>query len=233
MSVTSASATATLTADEIVVGTALGGQKYVLGAFSKTINLATTGAGGMDTGSAPTSGYVALYAIYNPTTGVSALLATNATAAAQPTVYGGANMPSGYTASALVSVWPTNGSGQFVHGQQADRQIVFDPVTVLSANSGPTSLTSLSVSSAVPKNAKSINGNIGYASTTAAQLALNLSPWSSSVTHQSQGYQASGSNGFNSSFNDLLIVTAQTIYYSIQVNAGTPTFNVSVSGYKF
>jgi hypothetical protein len=80
---------------------------------NKTVNLATTGAGGMDSGAAPNNGFVAIYAIYNPTTGASALLARNATAAAQPTVYGGANMPAGYTASALISVWPTNASGQF------------------------------------------------------------------------------------------------------------------------
>jgi hypothetical protein len=60
MSVAAASATATLTADEIVVGAALGGQKYIIGAFSKAINLASTGAGGMDTGTAPVSGFVAL-----------------------------------------------------------------------------------------------------------------------------------------------------------------------------
>ncbi|WP_431822220.1 hypothetical protein [Burkholderia sp. F1] len=54
MSVTAASSAATLTADEIVVGTALDGQKYLLKQFSKTIKLATTGAGGMDTGTAPT-----------------------------------------------------------------------------------------------------------------------------------------------------------------------------------
>ncbi|MEB4733991.1 hypothetical protein OXV40_33630, partial [Burkholderia contaminans] len=76
MSVAAASSTATLTADEIVVGTALGGQKYLLKQFSNTINLATNGAGGMDTSTTPVSGYVALYAIYNPTTAASALLAT-------------------------------------------------------------------------------------------------------------------------------------------------------------
>lgn len=111
MSVTAAPSNSTLTADEIVVGTALGGQKYLQKQVSKTINFAATGAGGMDTGSAPASGYVALYAIYNPTTGASALLAKNATSAVQTNVYVGANMSSGYTASALVSVWPTNSSG--------------------------------------------------------------------------------------------------------------------------
>jgi len=113
MSVTAASATATLAADEIIVETALGGVRYCLPSFSKTINLATTGAGGMDTGSAPVSGYVALYAIWNPTTQTAALLATNCTSIVAPSVYGAGSMPSGYTASGLVGVWPTNASSQF------------------------------------------------------------------------------------------------------------------------
>ncbi|HDV7153904.1 TPA: phage tail protein, partial [Yersinia enterocolitica] len=106
MSVTVASATATFTADQLTVTTGLNGQPYLLTSFSKTINLATTGAGGMDTGTVPANGFVALYAIYNPTTQISALLAVNASSVVAPEVYGGSNMPAGYAASALVSVLP-------------------------------------------------------------------------------------------------------------------------------
>ncbi len=68
----------------------------------------------MDSGTAPASGYVALYAIYNPTTGATALLAKNATAGLQAEVYAGGNMPAGYTASALIGVIPTNAGSQYV-----------------------------------------------------------------------------------------------------------------------
>ncbi|WP_222131107.1 tail fiber protein, partial [Yersinia enterocolitica] len=122
MSITAASATATFTADELIVQTALGGLQYKLSSFNKTINLATTGAGGMDTGTVPATGYVALYAIYNPTSGASALLAVNATSVIAPEVYGGANMPSGYTVSALVGAWRV-ASSQFVIGFQRGRHI--------------------------------------------------------------------------------------------------------------
>ncbi|MGM7734429.1 phage tail protein, partial [Yersinia enterocolitica] len=61
MSITAASSTATFTADELIVQTALGGLQYKLSSFSKTINLATTGVGGMDTGTVPANGFVALY----------------------------------------------------------------------------------------------------------------------------------------------------------------------------
>ncbi|HGU5938085.1 TPA: hypothetical protein ACM98N_004228, partial [Yersinia enterocolitica] len=110
MSVAAASATATFTADELIVQAVLGGRQYKLASFNKTINLATTGAGGMDTGTVPANGFVALYAIYNPTTQISALLAVNASSVVAPEVYGGSNMPAGYMASALVSVLPTSSS---------------------------------------------------------------------------------------------------------------------------
>jgi len=84
---------ATFTADEIVVGSALGGAAHKIGSFNPLMNLGATGAGGMDTGTPPASGYVALYAIYNPTSGAAALLATNATTSVAPTIYGGAHMP--------------------------------------------------------------------------------------------------------------------------------------------
>ncbi|CNI23453.1 tail fiber protein [Yersinia frederiksenii] len=155
MSVTAASATATFTADELIVQAALGGRQYKLSGFSKTINLATTGANGMDTGTVPAAGFVAIYAIYNPTTLSSALLAVNATSAVQPEVYGGANMPSGYTASALVSVWRTS-SSQFVVGFQIDRAISAQQLTILSTTTSTSTVTSLSIVSVVPLNAKSL-----------------------------------------------------------------------------
>ncbi|HBQ8792691.1 TPA: hypothetical protein L9B16_003369 [Klebsiella quasipneumoniae] len=48
MRIATASATATFTADEIIVETALGGTQYRLSSFNKTINLGVVGAGGMD-----------------------------------------------------------------------------------------------------------------------------------------------------------------------------------------
>lgn len=236
MSVSAANSTATLTADEIVVGGALGGQKYVLPNFSKTINLATTGAGGMDTGSAPTSGYVALYAIYNPTTSAAALLAKNATSAVQPNVYGGANMPAGYTASALVSVWPTNGSGQFVVGFQRDRSISINSVTVLSTSATQASPTALSVSSAIPPNAVGISGTIAASSSAAATTSIQLNPIASiNVGIQGINFSSTSASGGGSSgvFRNLQVSSPQTIYYTSSNSAGTPTYAIAVMGYDF
>ncbi|ARL91031.1 hypothetical protein [Burkholderia pseudomallei] len=233
MGVGTASATATLTADEIIVETALGGQTYRLANFNKTINLATTGAGGMDTGSAPTSGYVALYAIYNPTTATAALLAKNATSAVQPNVYGGANMPAGYTASALVSVWPTNGTGQLVVGYQADRRIQIISTAILSTSTTQASVTALSISSVVPPNARTISGTMSVSSTSSTpNTSLSFFANSAQVGLQGINNSVGAAGGSSSNFIRLPLVVAQTTYYTATSSAGAPTFNATITGYE-
>ncbi|WP_430229413.1 hypothetical protein [Paraburkholderia tropica] len=233
MTVSTASATATLTADEIIVETALGGVRYCLPSFSKTINLSTTGAGGMDTGTAPVSGYVALYAIYNPTTGTAALLATNATSAAQPNVYGGANMPSGYTASALVSVWPTNSSSQFVIGYQRDRVVQTVGAFALSSSATHASLTSLSITGCVPPNAKSISGQLQISSTSASNMSITIAADANGAGQQNiSAPVAASSVSTISSFSRMLLATPQTIYYTSGSSAGTPSFLIFIDQYE-
>ena len=233
MSIAAASATATLTADEIIVEAALGGASYKLASFNKTINLGTTGAGGMDTGTAPVSGYVALYAIYNPATGVSALLATNATSAAQPNVYGGANMPSGYTASALVSVLATNGSSQFQTVQQIDRVIARSSVQVINSSTAQASFTSLSVSAAAPLNAKSVGGVIVSVggSINAATNVIVASDVNGMGQQEAWWTTPAASTGLYTPFNGLLMPTPQTIYYTLTGSAGS--IQLYVSSYTF
>lgn len=235
MGVATASATATLTADEIIVCSALGGVAYKLANFNKTINLATTGAGGMDTGSAPVSGFVALYAIYNPTTGASALLARNATSAVQPNVYSGGSMPAGYTASALVSVWPTNASGLLNVGSQFDRVISTPGFTVLSTTTPAASYTSFSISGGVPPNAKTARG---YQSITGNTASAGLS---SSIAGSASGIGAAGqaatmptnSASVTTPFPHIPLVTPQTMYYLAAASSGTLTFVVGVYEYTF
>jgi hypothetical protein len=235
MSVAAASASATLTADEIIVETALGGLRYCLASFNKTINLATTGAGGMDTGSAPVSGYVALYAIYNATTQTSALLATNATSSVVGNVYGGANMPAGYTASALVSVWPTNGSGQFIVAYQSDRQWFSVAAQALNTTVQQASATALSISSIVPPNAKTVNGSIYAAPNTSGVTVSAVASGSvSRFSEQGLNYtSASGSNASTNSYNGIPLVTQQTMYYLATVSSGTLSYIIYINGYTF
>lgn len=301
MNIGVASAQATMTADEIIVQTALGGLRYCVPVFNATINLAVTGAGGMDTGSAPASGYVGLYAIFNPlaalfmgsiagntltvssvgsgalavgqyvqgavpgtvitalgsgnggtgtytvsiaqnaataqlSTAAVALLATNATAAKVPEVYGGANMPAGYTASALVSVWPTNSSRQLITANQMDRTLCIPAVTVLSTSNVLSAVTALSVASAVPPNARSLSGILGvFAQSTTSTMALQLftQALSTQIGFQDCAGQFAASTGIYDSFRNLPMPTRQSIYYLNSNSAGTPQYIIFVSGYDF
>ncbi|MGN6589306.1 MAG: hypothetical protein ACTHKE_03340 [Sphingomicrobium sp.] len=296
MSVTAAGASQSWSAKELVVETALGGLRYCIPNPSGTINLATTGAGGIDTGSAPTSGWVALYGILNPqaalftgsisgtTLTVSAvasgalavgqyvqgaaagttitglgtgtggtgtytvstsqtvssaamssaifnLMAANATSAVASEVYSGANMPSGYTASALVSVLPTNSSGQIPVLQQRDREIYY--FTSVYGGSGAGVFTSLSISSAVPKNAWRWKPNAASTVTATGSVSAAFCPTSGGqgtpgyVTWTGYGSTSTVAGG---NLPDSLIETAQTTYYA---SGGNGSYVFNSYGYSF
>ena len=228
MSVAAASASATLTADEIIVESALGGIRYCLPNFNQTINLATTGAGGMDTGSAPTSGYVGLYAGYNPSTGTRTLFARNATSTVLGSVYGGANSPAGITATALVSVWPTNGIGQFVVGFQDDRRFRYSSVSLAIISTQTTTPTSFSVAGAVPPNAKTVKLVANVAGTSSASVFCNI--YSSSSGVDQNQLAANPTTGLTAAFEAATLITPQTLYYTAGAG-GTMTLTITASGY--
>ncbi|UXL06488.1 hypothetical protein [Achromobacter xylosoxidans] len=238
-SVAAASASVTFTADEIVVGTSLGGPSYRLANFNKTLNISTAGAGGMDTGAPPTTGWVAVYAIYNPTTGASSIVARNATAAAQPTVYGGINMPAGYTASALISVIPTNASGQLSVLFQQDRKVSFALKTVLTSttpNGDPGS--PLGISSAVPLNAKTVDMGINLQQSALSGNTGEGCAISSSASLIKQQFVQVAGNGVTQVVGwcgDIPIITPQTVWYSWRKFGSTTddSLNIYVTAYTF
>jgi hypothetical protein len=113
----------------------------------QTINLATTSAVDMDTGAVPASGYVAIYAICNPTTGAAALLATNATLNVMPSFYGG-----GLYSTGLVAVMPTNPSSQLESAFLRDRTVTFTNINALNSSTNQSSVTPLAISGIVSPN---------------------------------------------------------------------------------
>ncbi|CNH57852.1 tail fiber protein [Yersinia massiliensis] len=232
MSVTAALATATFTASELIVQEGLGGRQYKLTSFNKTINLATTGAGGMDTGTAPVNGFVALYAIYNPTTQVSALLAVNATSSVAPEVYGGGNMPFGYTASALVSVWGTVSSLLKI-GFLSGRHVSVLPVNAYTATVGTVPVTPFSLSTVVPFNAICVDVSMGVGQTTSGS-GVGMSIFSSSTGIAQIGSTAATSGATSSSgvTGTLPLIEPQRLYYSMS-NATVGSYNVACRGYEF
>lgn len=239
MNITTASATATLTADEVIVESAIGGLRYCVPNVNATINLATTGIGGMDTGSAPVSGYVAIYLGYNPNTGAAGLFAQNATSAKATEVYTGSYRPTGYTATALVSVRPTNSSGQLFPGTQVDRLIGIPNANILSTSLSSVNGATLSLSTAVPPNARMIYGTLsallGSAAsnpTSCATQALSQANSTNGVGFQSVGGALYPGCSVVGSFR-LPLSVQQTMYYNWN-NGGVAAsvIGISISGYE-
>lgn len=229
MSITAASASGLFTADEVTVAASLAGNHYTIGTYSQTINLATTGAGGMDTGTAPISGYVSLYAIYKSSDGTTSILACNATTSTA-SVYGGGNMPSGYTASGLIGIWPTNGSSQFPIGYQINRSVFFAQVTISFTANG--SLQSVSLSTAVPAVAKTYDGQISWAGIR-IDADITVSPVNSGTGLGAKQFISEMTSATITarrvSFENVPIITSQTTYCA----ASGGTSNLYVTGYTF
>lgn len=176
-------------------------------------------------------GYVAIYAIYNPVTAASALLAVNATSSAAPNIYGGANMPSGYTASALISVLPTNGSSQIKVFSQTDRSIGIIPAQIFSGGSGGLVGSPISLSAAVPLNAVSVTGGMTTSSTAGSNIGLTLSSTTSSIGSQNISGTVTAGGALNGSYT-MDISVPQTLYVSTSNTAGTPAYTASVARYS-
>jgi len=214
--------TATWSADEIVVKSALAGSSYLLKNFSKTLNTATTGAGGLDTGSMANSKWYYVYAIYNPNTGTQNILCTISGSGAA--VYGGANMPSGYTSSALIGVFRTNGSAQIATFNQSGRTVSFPNINAL-VGGAAVSYTSVDLSGGiVPPNAKFVtSGNFGTSSANVIYLAGDASGTGRIIVSSSTG-------SMSASLSPVPILNgSQILYY--YVSSGTGNFDVS--GYSF
>ncbi|WP_295985255.1 hypothetical protein [uncultured Variovorax sp.] len=220
---------ATFTADEVVVETALGGVRYCVPNLNKTINLATVGAGGMDTGTAPT-GFVGVYLLLNPTTGATTLLGVNGSAAVLPEVYGGANMPAGYTASALISCLRTTAGTGFQVFAQTDRSISVATVleqSTSTATATPVGFTATSLS----RNAKTVSGSVTFSCNAAAGGGTSVFGFSAGVGAQGINLTVSAGGTASVSFSNVPVIAPPTLYYTGTTSAGTGTYQVSVSGY--
>jgi hypothetical protein len=190
----------------------------------------------MDTGAAPVSGAVGIYAIYNPTAALSgtnpALLAVNATSVRAPEVYGGANMPAGYTASGLIGVFPTNASSQFQVLFMNGRHVSVAAVTVLSTTTAAASATPISMTP-VPLNA--VSADIGWTliSGSTATMDFTLSASASGLGSIDPTLRLTSAALLrNGSGITLPIITPKTTYYTFAASGGA-TLTVYNSGYQF
>ncbi len=217
--------TASWTIDEIIAKTALGGPAYIGSSLTFNFNGATTGAGGMDTGTLSTSAAtdLAIYAIYNPTTDTWNTLGYNEAAATATPIYPGTNMPAGYTASCLIWAGVTSSSGLVQNFIQNGRKIFTDEVQII-GGAVNTTYTSLSLGSVVPRSA--IAWFVGAGLTVASASNLYLSPAASN----SPGYCVIwGSNSIAFGYLRVAITTAQQTYYAVSSGSN---WNIAVGGYE-
>lgn len=229
MYVPSASASATFTADEIILESALGGLRYCLSNVSDTFNLTTD----MDTGSAPASGFVALYKLYNPSTGASLRRIVNATAAVLPEIYSGAAVPQGFTASALVGVVPTNAAGQFAPFNISGRTVSIPRRQSISTAVVSAGYSSVTIAD-IPKNAKWIGGFLGVSNSTAN---ASFGFWVGSDANGSGETWCSGilpqpGVGSTTAFG-CAVVSPQTLFYTSTSSGGTVSQNIFTTSYQF
>lgn len=214
-----------VTADEVVVKDS-NGNAQLLSAVSVTgINIATSGANGLDTGAEGASTWYYIWVIYKPTTGTTAgLLSASNTA---PT------LPTDYTHKALVGQVRNDGGSNFVKFWQAGRncfQAEQNVITAVAAGA-PATYENLSLAAFVPPTAMSVWGNAGSSNATASQLiiagdnngvgACVIATPTSGVT--TDGFLSSGTY-------EVPMITAQQLTW--QSTDGTAHNRISVSGYS-
>lgn len=242
MKITRGSATTlTITYDQVVTATALNGIPYSEPNGSHTLTVSGTGANGMDTGAVPANGFVCVYAISKGDNTTFAVLGVNAATNSCPTIYPGANMPAGYTSSGLIGIWPTS-SSNLVVGTQYGRKFYNQAPVIVFSGTGSLTLTSQSISAAVPAAAKTVDllcGNTGTVST-------NYN-WGAAGDSSGTGFRASVTTGggFSSTvaagpiaavsylltLMDIPILTSQTIY--IDETQGRSSDIAYVTSYTF
>lgn len=202
--------TATWTATALVLEDTLGGLPFTVTNFSKTLDISGTGAGKLDTGTVANSTWYYVYAIAKAD-GTQSILATTAGSGAE--IYAGANMPSGYVYSKHIGQFRTNGSAQIdatLFVVQFGRTVFTQPVQVLNNGVQTGSYASVSISSAVPPNAKTVTLEMIGGATLTAYLAGDTNGAGRSVI--------AATNGVYIQSAPVPLITAQTIYYYTTTN---------------
>jgi hypothetical protein len=232
--------TATWTASELVAETALGGSS-VKGVSVSTAFVGTvTGAGGMDTGTIPSSSQLAVYAIYNPTLNTWAALGQSIGAAAQASLtYTGSNLPSGYIYSTLMFVGQTDGSGNMqFFGQRGNKVYTTQTNVVATVAATANVYATVSLSAIVPYSATGVWGTVGGTSVgvnTAVAVAASLSGTAGLSTQYFAASAVSSSvvDGFAAAgqFTDLPMLVPQTLYW--KSSNTTQTNVIQIDGYSF
>jgi hypothetical protein len=220
--------TITLTADELILKTT-GGSVYVAPNVNVTASIGAAGAGGLDSGAGMEviSTWYFIWCIYNPSTAaVNAMFSTSATA---PT------MPSGYTYKALVGAVYNDSGSDFVEFYQHDRNCYVESdasTLIITGATIPTSLTSYTMTTAVPTIAREAWGHIATTSNHPVRVLVGqLSPSILQDIHvQTDGATGASGAGYASGYWRTPLPSNQLLY--VQSASATPTYNMRVTGYR-
>lgn len=232
MEIASASATATVQADELVVKNALGGAGWSVANVSVPLNLGTVGAGGMNTGTAPANGYVAIYVLHNSQAKTTAAVAVNASKEIAAEVFAGPWPSGGFSASALVAVVPTDGAGRMLPVVVRGRLVAPAP-TQPYLGTAAVSMAPVSLVGSVPRNAVSAEGLFSVRSSQAGAISIELyaTPNGIGIKRNTATLPANGASSIM--FEGLPLVTRQLMYMTtVNQTQGTPEYSVYITGYR-
>lgn len=213
--------------------------------YSQACNMATTGVGGLDTGTVTGTDYVCIYAL-GTAAGATQIVAQKAVLgvpSAQCYV-GLASITAAWPYSELLTVVPMASANTFGACVVLDRYVAITQVNIsipILANSS-TAPSTISIASAVPANASLLSGfaALNCSASTLTQLsvyAVGPNSYSSYSTNGGIGIKqfllqesiaASGQWGFT----DLLLFTPQTIYTQLIASGANGNANVCISGYE-
>jgi hypothetical protein len=220
----------TLKFDEFLGKTAAGGTALLGVNGNLTVNLANTGADGLDSGALAANKLYRTYLLYKVADGTVHTLSTlDSNAAPSP-------VPSGFTVLSVIAYCLSDSSGKILPFTQYDRKFWYQtPVNIVSGVSSPASLTSQSVSSAVPVSAKVVDVLAGGVTNASAMVAIAGDAAGSGMQVGLVAALAAASfAGFNgvAFFGGVPLLISQTIFWS--TNGSVSNWGrISVVGFSF
>lgn len=216
-------ATATWTADELVLEDASGNQ-VAIASFNKTANLAASGAAGLDTGAEASSTWYNAWAICKADGTQSIILSTSSTIA-------GLTFPSGYTYAGLIGAVRNNGSSNLVDFRQAGALVDIDATQIITAGTqtSDTSINTL-LETAVPPLARKVQGYGRVSDSGSSASALTLKPVTGSNIGRKIINNPGGSTSTAGGYFEALMVTPQTLFYQVSAGDSAEAF---ATGFEF
>lgn len=214
-------ATFTVTADRLELRNVSGDRK-VITSLSATVNMATSGALGLDTGAEANSTWYHVWAIAKSDGTKSVVVSTSSSA---PT------LPTGYTFYGYIGAVYNNSSGNLLTFIQRGVRVGIEPLRVVNVGTA-TSRTSFSLAAVVPPTAFSVDCNVRCTRAGSTGVAfIVVTPSSGDDTGYVQVSQGSaGASYYTSASCYVVLTTAQTLYY--YVGASTDG-DVWVTGFTF